>query len=169
MDPVTPPAYGSEVAKGFPASRHIVAPGYGHIVSVHACGPRLLAAFVDQAGFAKLPAGCVEYFEKSTPPPVWAGQLRAMIRVERIVKSFGKKGDVMAVRDVSFAAPDGEITGLLGPNGAGKTTLLRMLATLIVPDSGQRERRRARRGARSLRGARTHRRAVGCARAFTRA
>ena len=41
-----------------------------------------------------------------------------------------------AVRDVSFVAPDGEITGLLGPNGAGKTTLLRMLATLIVPDAG---------------------------------
>jgi sodium transport system ATP-binding protein len=37
---------------------------------------------------------------------------------------------------VSFAAPDGEITGLLGPNGAGKTTLLRMLATLIIPDKG---------------------------------
>jgi sodium transport system ATP-binding protein len=40
------------------------------------------------------------------------------------------------VRDVSFAAPDGQITGLLGPNGAGKTTLLRMLATLVVPDAG---------------------------------
>jgi sodium transport system ATP-binding protein len=40
------------------------------------------------------------------------------------------------VRDVSFTAPDGQITGLLGPNGAGKTTLLRMLATLIVPNAG---------------------------------
>jgi sodium transport system ATP-binding protein len=43
------------------------------------------------------------------------------------------------VRDVSFVAPDGEITGLLGPNGAGKTTLLRMLATLVVPDAGTAE------------------------------
>ena len=41
-----------------------------------------------------------------------------------------------AVRDVSFIAPDGQITGLLGPNGAGKTTLLRMLATLVLPDAG---------------------------------
>jgi sodium transport system ATP-binding protein len=40
------------------------------------------------------------------------------------------------VRDVSFVAPDGQVTGLLGPNGAGKTTLLRMLATLIVPNAG---------------------------------
>ena len=59
-----------------------------------------------------------------------------MIRVEGLVKSFGRKSDVRAVRGVSFDAPDGQITGLLGPNGAGKTTLLRMLATLIVPDGG---------------------------------
>jgi len=59
-----------------------------------------------------------------------------MIRVEGLTKSFGQKGEVHAVREVSFAAPDGEITGLLGPNGAGKTTLLRMLATLVVPDAG---------------------------------
>jgi sodium transport system ATP-binding protein len=59
-----------------------------------------------------------------------------MIRVDAISKSFGKRGEVHAVRDVSFTAPDGQITGLLGPNGAGKTTLLRMLATLIVPDAG---------------------------------
>ena len=43
---------------------------------------------------------------------------------------------VHAVRDVSFTAPTGQITGLLGPNGAGKTTTLRMLAALITPDAG---------------------------------
>ncbi|HEY3633750.1 MAG TPA: ATP-binding cassette domain-containing protein [Caldimonas sp.] len=43
---------------------------------------------------------------------------------------------VHAVRDVSFDAPNGSITGLLGPNGAGKTTTLRMLAALIAPDAG---------------------------------
>ncbi|MCA1778539.1 MAG: ATP-binding cassette domain-containing protein [Xanthomonadaceae bacterium] len=43
---------------------------------------------------------------------------------------------VIAVDDVSFSAPDGQITGLLGPNGAGKTTTLRMLYTLLKPDSG---------------------------------
>jgi sodium transport system ATP-binding protein len=59
-----------------------------------------------------------------------------MIRVDSLSKSFGRHGEVHAVRDVSFTAPDGQITGLLGPNGAGKTTLLRMLATLIVPDQG---------------------------------
>ena len=59
-----------------------------------------------------------------------------MIRVENLSKAFGKRREVKAVDDVSFVAADGEITGLLGPNGAGKTTLLRMLATLVVPDSG---------------------------------
>ncbi len=44
---------------------------------------------------------------------------------------------VHAVRDVSFSAPGGHITGLLGPNGAGKTTTLRMLAGLIVPEAGR--------------------------------
>jgi pimeloyl-ACP methyl ester carboxylesterase len=33
LDPVTPPANGAEVAKSLPRSRHIVAQGYGHIVS----------------------------------------------------------------------------------------------------------------------------------------
>ena len=59
-----------------------------------------------------------------------------MIVVDNLAKAFGKRGEVKAVAGVSFTAPDGSITGLLGPNGAGKTTLLRMLATLVVPDSG---------------------------------
>jgi sodium transport system ATP-binding protein len=50
-----------------------------------------------------------------------------------LVKSFGK---VAAVRDVSFTARDGQITGLLGPNGAGKSTTLRMLYTVLKPDAG---------------------------------
>lgn len=56
-----------------------------------------------------------------------------MITVDSIHKSFGK---VHAVRGVSFAAPDGKITGLLGPNGAGKSTTLRVLYTVLKPDEG---------------------------------
>lgn len=56
-----------------------------------------------------------------------------MIKVDRIHKSFGS---VRAVRGVSFAAPDGRITGLLGPNGAGKSTTLRVLYTVLKPDAG---------------------------------
>lgn len=57
-----------------------------------------------------------------------------MIKVTNLKKSFG---EVKAVRGISFAARDGEITGLLGPNGAGKTTTLRMLYSLLPPDSGE--------------------------------
>ena len=56
-----------------------------------------------------------------------------MIKVDDIHKSFGK---VHAVRGVSFAAPDGKITGLLGPNGAGKSTTMRVLYTVLRPDEG---------------------------------
>ena len=56
-----------------------------------------------------------------------------MIEVKGIHKSFG---DVLAVRGVSFDAPDGKITGLLGPNGAGKSTTLRVLYTVLKPDQG---------------------------------
>lgn len=75
LDPVTPPSRGDEVAKSLTHSRHVVAPGYGHIVSPHACGPRLLAAFVEDAGFARLPVDCVRQFESSVPPALWTGVL----------------------------------------------------------------------------------------------
>ena len=55
------------------------------------------------------------------------------IRVEGLARSFGT---VHAVRDISFHAPAGRITGLIGPNGSGKTTLMLMLGTLLVPDRG---------------------------------
>jgi ABC-type multidrug transport system ATPase subunit len=45
-------------------------------------------------------------------------------------------GQTRAVDSVSFAVQQGELFGFLGPDGAGKTTLFRMMATLMVPDSG---------------------------------
>lgn len=57
-----------------------------------------------------------------------------MMQVDAVRKQFGA---VTAVDSVSFAVPDGAITGLLGPNGAGKTTTLRMLYALLQPDAGQ--------------------------------
>jgi len=56
-----------------------------------------------------------------------------MIETRDLAKRFGA---VEAVRQVSFTAPDGAITGLLGPNGAGKTTTLRMIGTLVTPTQG---------------------------------
>ena len=42
-------------------------------------------------------------------------------------------GDFVAVDDVSFEVPRGEVLGLVGPNGAGKTSTFRVLATLMEP------------------------------------
>lgn len=56
-----------------------------------------------------------------------------MIELSGIRKSFG---EVRALDDVTFEAPDGQITGLLGPNGAGKTTALRILYTVLTQDDG---------------------------------
>ena len=75
LDPVTPPANGALVARSLAHHRHVVAPGYGHIVSPHACAPRLVAAFVADAGFASLPDDCIRQLETSTPPALWTGLL----------------------------------------------------------------------------------------------
>ncbi len=45
-------------------------------------------------------------------------------------------GDTRALDGISCSVRHGEIFGFIGPDGAGKTTLFRILATLIVPDSG---------------------------------
>ena len=77
LDPVTPPRYATEVAKTLAHAKVIVAPGYGHIVSSHGCVPRLIARFIDTAGFDTLPKSCIEHLEQSTPPLLWADRLVA--------------------------------------------------------------------------------------------
>jgi sodium transport system ATP-binding protein len=57
-----------------------------------------------------------------------------VIEAANLDKRFGS---IHAVRDVSFIARDGEITGILGANGAGKSTCLRMLYGVLTPDDGK--------------------------------
>ena len=61
-----------------------------------------------------------------------------MIEVVNLCKTFHdrKKGDIPAVKGITFQCSPGRVFGLLGRNGAGKTTTLRMLATILVPTSG---------------------------------
>jgi ABC-2 type transport system ATP-binding protein len=60
-----------------------------------------------------------------------------IISTKDLCKTFrSQRGNVEAVRGVSFDVARGEIFGFLGPNGAGKTTTLRMLTTLLPIGSG---------------------------------
>ena len=56
-----------------------------------------------------------------------------MITATNLHKAYGK---VTALNDLSFSVNDGEIFGVIGPDGSGKTTLFRILASLLLPDSG---------------------------------
>jgi ABC-2 type transport system ATP-binding protein len=58
------------------------------------------------------------------------------IVVENIIKTYGKKKEVIALNDISFNVSQGELFGIIGPDGAGKTSLFRILTTLLLADSG---------------------------------
>ncbi len=55
------------------------------------------------------------------------------VRVDHLTRRFQ---DFVAVDDISFEVPRGEIFGFLGPNGAGKSTTIRMLCGLLAPSEG---------------------------------
>jgi ABC-2 type transport system ATP-binding protein len=56
-----------------------------------------------------------------------------MIEARGLNKQFGH---FLAVRDVSFEVPKGQVVAFLGPNGAGKTTTMRLLTGFLAPTSG---------------------------------
>ncbi|MBO0687760.1 MAG: ABC transporter ATP-binding protein, partial [Candidatus Dormibacteraeota bacterium] len=56
-----------------------------------------------------------------------------MISVEDMRKRYGGHD---ALSGLELTVPAGEIFGFVGPNGAGKTTTIRILATLVLADSG---------------------------------
>src|SRR5881397_3008528 len=58
----------------------------------------------------------------------------AAIELRNVSKLYG---EVVAVRDISFAIAAGNLVTLLGPSGCGKTTTLRMIAGLELPTSGR--------------------------------
>ena len=55
------------------------------------------------------------------------------ISVKGITKRYGSQ---LAVNDVSFEIPGGQIVGFIGPNGAGKSTTMKIITGTLPPDKG---------------------------------
>lgn len=56
-----------------------------------------------------------------------------MLEVSGLTKAFG---DMVALNDVSFTIPKGQILGLIGQNGAGKSTTFRLILNFLDQDKG---------------------------------
>ena len=59
----------------------------------------------------------------------------AIVEVQGLSKIY--EGGVEALRDLTVAFPEGQLTALLGPSGCGKTTLLKIIAGLLQPTDGE--------------------------------
>jgi ABC-2 type transport system ATP-binding protein len=57
-----------------------------------------------------------------------------MIEARGLSKFFGP---FVAITDISFSIPRGQIVAFLGPNGAGKTTTMKILSGFLSPSAGE--------------------------------
>ena len=58
---------------------------------------------------------------------------KPMIVAERLSKYYGP---FIAVKDISFSVPRGQVAAFLGPNGAGKSTTMKLLTGFLAPSDG---------------------------------
>ena len=56
-----------------------------------------------------------------------------MIEADGLSKYYGR---FVAIEDVSFRIPKGQVVAFLGPNGAGKSTTMKILTGFIAPSAG---------------------------------
>jgi ABC-2 type transport system ATP-binding protein len=64
-------------------------------------------------------------------------EMMPAVTLESVSKTFdGRSGPVRVLTDASLTIPLGEMLAITGPNGVGKSTVLRLVAGLLLPDSG---------------------------------
>ncbi len=59
---------------------------------------------------------------------------KIMIEAKGLSKYYGP---FVAIKDISFSIPEGQIAAFLGPNGAGKSTTMKILTGFLAPSEGQ--------------------------------
>ena len=69
---------------------------------------------------------------------------KTMIEARGLSKYYGP---FVAVQDISFEIPEGQIVAFLGPNGAGKTTAMKLLTGYLGAEQRRRVDCRVRRAA----------------------
>ena len=68
-------------------------------------------------------------FKKTIKDPGLRGSIKSLFHP--------KTEKIVAVNDITFSVPEGEILGFIGPNGAGKSTVIKMLTGILTPTSGK--------------------------------
>jgi ABC-2 type transport system ATP-binding protein len=68
---------------------------------------------------------------EETPPAT--DRPRTMIEARGLSKYFGP---FVAIQDLTFAVPEGQIAAFLGPNGAGKSTTMKILTGYLAASEG---------------------------------
>jgi branched-chain amino acid transport system permease protein len=68
-----------------------------------------------------------------SPPPVQKTEAGGILEIRNVTMRFG---GLVALDDISFSVPSGQVTGLIGPNGAGKTTLINIICGQTRPTEG---------------------------------
>jgi len=58
---------------------------------------------------------------------------KTMIEAKGLSKFYGP---FVAIKDITFAIPEGQIVAFLGPNGAGKSTTMKILTGYLAPSEG---------------------------------
>jgi NitT/TauT family transport system ATP-binding protein len=62
----------------------------------------------------------------------------ATLQVKDVAKVFeSARGNIEAVRDVTFDVPSGKFVALIGPSGCGKSTMLRIISGIYPASAGQ--------------------------------